>query len=78
MMLAGISTVEDRHIVIAQTNNTLNVPDNLNIEKESGPGQSDLKSAAKITNDVEFKSFEKLCHSLIPHFGNNVVEWNSI
>jgi uncharacterized membrane protein YkoI len=51
MMLAGISIVEDRHVVFAQANNTLNAPDNLNIEKESGPGQSDLKSAAKITND---------------------------
>ena len=51
MMLAGISTVEDRHVVFVQANNTLNAPDNLNIEKESGPGQSDLKSAAKITND---------------------------
>ena len=51
MILTGISIVEDRHIVIARVNNTLNGTHNLNIEEESVPGQSDLKSAAKITND---------------------------
>jgi uncharacterized membrane protein YkoI len=51
MILTGISLVENRHIVIAQANNTLNDPDKLDIEEESIPGQSDLKPAAKITND---------------------------
>ena len=51
MMLGGSSIVEDRHIVIAQANNTLNAPDKSDIEEESVPGQSELKSAAKITNN---------------------------
>lgn len=50
MMLGGSSIVEDRHIVIAKANNTLNAPDKSDIEEESVPGQSELKSAAKITN----------------------------
>jgi len=33
---------------------------------------------AKIVNDKELKSLQKLCHPLIPHFGNNVVAWNGI
>lgn len=51
MMLVGISLVEDRHIAIAQINNTQNTPGNLTIEDESASNQTDLKSAAKITND---------------------------
>lgn len=51
IMLVGISIVEDRHIVFAQVNNTQNTQGNLNIEEESASSQTDLKSAAKITND---------------------------
>ncbi|HKR72559.1 MAG TPA: PepSY domain-containing protein [Candidatus Nitrosocosmicus sp.] len=51
IMLVGISIVEDRHIAFAQVNNTQNTQGNLNIEEESASNQTDLKSAAKITND---------------------------
>lgn len=51
IILASISMAEDRHIVYAQANNTKNTPENVNIEYESASNMSNLKSAAKITND---------------------------
>lgn len=42
IMLAGISISEDRHIVFAQTNDTQNTTDKLNIENESASSQTDL------------------------------------
>ncbi|KAA2283105.1 PepSY domain-containing protein [Candidatus Nitrosocosmicus agrestis] len=51
IILASISMAEDRHIVYAQANNTKNTPENVNIEYKSASNMSNLKSAAKITND---------------------------